>query len=354
MNICEESENFQQSEKPKRSIFKKIVLFASILLFLALAGVGAILYKTGSTYFKISDSKHPIWDNILALLPIEKDSFAGRMISNESFLQNEPERVNIAILGMRGEDDPNGGMLADTIMIASIMPRENKLALISIPRDLYIKVPHSEQMKKINFVYAFGQSHDKNGIKYTEEALEYVSGLNIHYSITVNFEAFKEIIDMLGGITVHVPRALSENTQWQGQPFYVPAGDQKMDGDTALLYARARYSTSDFDRAKRQQEILIAIRNKAVSTGILLNPAKINNLMNIAGDNVKTNLNAWEIKELIKIARNLDLTDARKKVFDSTEEGLLEAKTGDSGEYILVPQGSTFSEIHRVCDEIFN
>jgi len=354
MNIYDDLDNIKQ-EKPKRSIFKKIVLFISVILFLGLAGAGVAFYKTGSVYFKISNSKHPIWDNLLAVLPVEKDSFAGKILSaDRSVLQNNPERVNIAILGMRGEDDPNGGLLSDTIMIASIKPKENKLALISIPRDLYIKIPHSKQMRKINYTYAFGQTRDKNGMQYMKEALKNVTGLDIHYAISVNFEAFKQIIDTLGGITVHVPRALSETTQWQGRPFYIPAGDQKMDGATALLYARARYSTSDFDRARRQQEILIAIRNKAIGTGALLNPVKINSIMNIVGDNVKTDLNAWEIKEVIRIARNLDLTDIKKKVFDSTPKGLLEAKTGDYGEYILVPRGSTFSEIHKVCANIFN
>lgn len=354
MNIPEEELNNQiGNQNPKSSIFKKIVLFLSVLLFIVFAAAGAAMYKTSSTYMKISDSDHPVWENILALLPLEKDSFAGRILSDESILKNNPDRVNVAILGMRGEDDPNGGLLADTIMIASILPKENKLALISIPRDLYIKIPRSEQMKKINYVYAHGQFNGKNGLEYSKEALEDVTGLDIHYGVSVNFEAFKKIIDTMGGVIVHVPRDLAETHQWQGQPFYMPAGDQKMDGETALLYARARYSTSDFDRAKRQQEILIAIRNKAAGTGVFLNPVKINSIMDVIGDNVKTDLNAWEIKELIKIAANLDFSNVKKKVFDSTEEGLLESKTTEIGEYILTPRGSTFEKLHEACEDIF-
>ncbi|MFH1175239.1 MAG: LCP family protein [bacterium] len=339
----------------KKSIFKKIILCLGIALFLICALAGAAIYKTGSVYVKMSDGKNSLWRNILSLLPLEKNSFANKILSEDSVLNSETERVNIAILGIRGEDDPNGGLLADTIMIASILRKENQLALISIPRDLYVKVPRSKSaMQKINSVYAFGQKNDKQGLEFMKEILQTVSGLEIHYAVSVDFEAFEQTVDLLDGITVHVPRDLTETQQWQGQPFHISAGDQKMNGETALLYARARYSTSDFDRARRQQEILIAIRNKALSAGILMNPLKINSLMDIIGDNVKMDFTAWEVKEVIKIARDLDLTNTKRRVFDSSEAGLLEAKTTDAGEFILVPRGSTYEKIQEECEGIFN
>lgn len=355
MNICEENQfQSERREKPKKSLLKRAVLIFSIIAFFALACAGFFAYKTGSVYNKISDGSSSLWENFLAFLPLEKDSFAKKLLAEESPLKDGTERINIAILGIRGEDDPNGGMLADTIMIASVIPKENAMAFISIPRDLYVKIPHSSSMHKINFTYAYGQSNGKKGLEYMKEILKEVSGLDIHYGLSVNFEAFKKVIDILSGITVHVPRAITETEQWQGKPFHMPAGDQKMDGETALFYARARYSTSDFDRAKRQQEILVAIKNKAASAGILMNPLKINSFMDIIGSNVKTDLNAWEIKELINISRELDMSKTKKRVFDSSEEGLLEAKTNEMGEYILVPRGSTFSEMHKVCENIFD
>ena len=134
----------------------------------------------------------------------------------------------------------------------------------------------------------------------------------------------------------------------------MPSGDQKMDGETALLYARARYSTSDFDRARRQQEILVAIKNKATSAGIFVNPLKFNSFLDIVGENVRTDLNAWEIKKFVDIIKQLDLSTTAKQVFDSSPEGLLEAKTTDIGEFILVPRGSTYSQIQERCRNIFN
>lgn len=352
MNIHEENQP-QPHRKPKKSLFKKIVLILSIIVFLAIAGAGFFVYKTGSVFNKISDGKHSILQNFLAFLPLEKDSFASKLASPDSPLRDGTERINIVLLGMRGADDPNGGMLADTIMIASIIPKENKVALISIPRDLYVKVPHANTMHKINFVHAYGQTQGGKGLDYMKEILKEVTGLDIHYAVNINFEAFKSTIDLLDGITVHVPKAISETEQWQGEPFYMPAGDQKMDGETALTYARARYSTSDFDRARRQQEVLIAIRNKAVSTGVLFNPLKINSLMDIIGNNVKTDLNAWEIKELIDIAKDLDFSNAKKRVFDTSDFGLLDAKTNEIGEYILIPRGNTYEGIRNVCQKIF-
>lgn len=344
---------FESRKKPKKSLFKKIILILSIIIFLALAGAGFFVYKTGSVFNKISDGNHSILQNLLAFLPLEKDSFASKLMSPDSPLKDGTGRINIVLLGMRGADDPNGGLLADTIMIASIIPKENKIALISIPRDLYVKVPHSNLMHKINFVHAYGQTQRSKGLDYMKEILKEVTGLDTHYAINVNFEAFKETIDLLDGIIVHVPKAISETEQWQGRPFYMPAGDQKMDGETALTYARARYSTSDFDRSKRQQEVLIAIRNKAIGTGMLFNPLKINSFMDIIGTNVKTDLNAWEIKELIDIAKDLDFSGAKKRVFDTSESGLLEAKTNEIGEYILIPRGGTYEEMRNVCQDIF-
>ncbi len=361
MNIYEEEKNNQndphvQEERraEKGSFLKKFVLMVAILLSFAFVSSAFAIYRAGSTYIKISDSNNPVWDNILSFLPFNENSFVGKLLaSDESVLKQDVNRVNIAVMGIRGKDDPDGGLLADTIMIASIDKKNNKLALISIPRDLYVKVPYTETMSKINFVHARGEVNGGQGITFMKEILADVTGLDIHFAVTVNFEAFKETVDLLDGITVHVPKDLSETQQWQGQPFFMPAGDQKMDGETALLYARARYSTSDFDRAKRQQEILVAVGNKASNTGILLNPVKMNAFLDVIGDNVKTDMKVWEIKEMIEIIKALNLGIVNKKVFDSTEAGLLEDKITEMGEYILIPRGSTYAQIQEACRKIF-
>ena len=361
MNIYDEEKSDQDKDvaqdnknTSRRSWFKKLILIVAIFLSFAFVSSAFAVYKAGSTYVKISDNNSPIWENILSFLPLNENSFVGKLLaSDESVLDQDEERVNIAIMGIRGKDDPNGGLLADTIMIISINREDNQLALISVPRDLYVKVPYTETMAKINYVHAHGELQDRQGITLMKEILNDVTGLDIHFAITVNFEAFEETVDILDGITVHVPKDLSETQQWQGKPFFMPAGDQKMDGETALLYARARYSTSDFDRAKRQQEILVAVGNKASSAGILLNPIKMNAFLDVIGDNVKTDMKVLEMKQMIDIVKDLDLWSVKKRVFDSTEAGLLEDKITEIGEYILVPRGSTYSEIHRVCEEIF-
>jgi len=361
MNIYDEEKNNQDDTRVQKeqhvksgSFFKKLILLVAILLSFAFVSSAFAVYRAGSTYVKISDSNNPIWDNILSFLPLNENSFVGKLLaSDESILKQDAERINIAVMGIRGKDDPDGGLLADTIMIASINRESNELALISIPRDLYVKVPYTETMAKINFVHAHGEVNGGQGITLMKEILEDVTGLDIHFAVTINFEAFKETVDILDGITVHVPRDLSETQQWQGQPFFMPAGDQKMNGETALLYARARYSTSDFDRAKRQQEILVAVGNKASNAGILLNPVKMNAFLDVIGDNVKTDMKAWEMKEMIEIVKELNLGSVNKRVFDSTEAGLLEDKITEIGEYILVPRGSTYSQIHEVCSDIF-
>ena len=153
-----------------------------------------------------------------------------------------------------------------------------------------------------------------------------VTGLYIDHTISVDHAAFKEIVDILGGIDIYLKEPFVENQQWVaggdiGSPsgffsietqaatssngtatktqrwvFKIPAGTSHLDGKTALYYARARYSSSDFDRARRQQQILVAIKDKALSLGFWGNPVKIFNLMDSVAKNVRTDIPGRHIR----------------------------------------------------------
>ena len=351
----------EQPKKKKRLPFKRLITgFAVVALFVLVSG-GYMVYKANSTFDKITGERNSVIKSFIKMLPFGNNFFQILPIEMEistidKLKNNELDRLNVLILGIRGADDPNGGLLTDTIMIVSIEPKTGKTALISIPRDLYVDIPYQDNKNKINEAYVDGVKNSgwKNGLKYSKKAVSDVTGLDIHYAASIDFKAFKEMIDTLGGVKITLEKPFSERNQFEEGVIDLPAGSQIIDGDTALLFARARFSTSDFDRAKRQQQLLLAVKDKAFSLGVASNPVKIISILNSLGNHVKTDAELWEIQELASLFRKIEIKDARKKVFDTSEEGLLYASRDEKGSYILLPEGGNFDRIKEVCGNIFN
>src|SRR3989339_1759318 len=184
---------------------------------------------------------------------------------------DENGRTNFLIIGTGGayHDGPD---LTDTIIVTSLDQDNETLSMISIPRDFYIVndvkgIPDS----KINETYYYAKKHFNDplkGLEYFKSKVEELSNLKIQYYIKIDFSGFEKIIDALGGIDVDVPESIydpyypKEGTIYF-ETFSIKAGQQHMDGKTALEYARSRETSSDFDRSRRQHEIIYAIKEKA-------------------------------------------------------------------------------------------
>ena len=347
-------------KKKSKKIFSKKVI-TGIFVFFILLSSGYTVYKANSTFDKMTGEKNsvikslmmilPFGDNFFQILPTEDETSIIEKLKN-----NELDRLNFLLLGIRGVGDPNGGLLTDTIIVMSIKPQTGELALISIPRDLYINIPHRDYENKINEVYATGVIDEdwQRGLKYSKDAVSLVTGLDIHYAVSVDFKAFKEIIDILGGVTITLSRPFSETNQFEEGIIDLPAGTQNINGDTALLFARARFSSSDFDRSKRQQQLLIGVKEKAFSLGVISNPVKVISILNSLGNHVKVDAQLWELQELIGVINNIDTSKTKKRVFNTSKEGLLYSSRDSKRSYILLPEGDNFDEIQKVCQEIFN
>ncbi len=348
-------------KKNRKKLFRKTAIFFCVFAFFIIIPGGYMAYKANSTFNIMTGENNSLVKGFIKMLPFGGNFFQifptedEEESTIEKLKKNELDRLNVLILGIRGVNDPNGGLLSDTIMVVSLEPKTGKVALISIPRDLYVEMPHHNFENKINEVYVHGIEDEdwKRGLRYSKETVEDVTGLDIHYSTSVDFKAFKEIIDIFGGVTITLDRPFSEKNQFAEGVIELPAGRQVIDGDTALLFVRARFSTSDFDRAKRQQQVLLAIKEKAFSLDVLSNPAKIISILNSLGNHVKTDAELWEIKELIVLMQKINTTDVKRKVFDTSEKGLLYASRDDKGSYILLPEGDNFGEIREVCRGIF-
>lgn len=227
-------------------------------------------------------------------------------------------RINILLLGIGGPGH-DGPDLTDTIMIASIDPVNNKVALLSIPRDLWVKIPKNGY-QKINAAYPDGKMQskakteagkDQDGLKLLDQTIEPVIGINIHYHAVVDFPAFKDMVDALGGVTVNVKDQLYDpSVAWENNwnPVIAKTGIQVMHGKQALLYARSRETSSDFARGQRQRQLLVAIKEKALSLGTFSNPIKISNLLSSLGNNVYTDFSLNDMTRLYQIINNVQST----------------------------------------------
>jgi LCP family protein required for cell wall assembly len=230
-------------------------------------------------------------------------------------------RVNILLLGNGGEGH-DGADLTDSIMIASIDPINNETALLSIPRDLWVK-PEGLWGMKINAVYSSAKSQalaknsrdinaaKKAGNDALERTIESYLGIPIHYYSMVDFTAFKQAVDAVGGIKVNVKEDLVDyQFAWEnkGNPVIAKKGTQQMNGKTALLFARSRYGSArgDFDRADRQRQVIVAIKDKVLSVGTFSNPVKISQLLDTFGNRVSTNLSLDEMMRIYDIGKQID------------------------------------------------
>lgn len=356
-----QSESCLINKKKKSVLFKKIAMFFAAILLVVFASGGYMVYKTNSTFDKVTGQQNSIFKSIIKMLPMGDSFFQILPVEGENLSvmdqvkDSKLDRLNVLLMGLRGVNDPNGGLLTDTMMIASIKLESGEVALISIPRDVYVDMPNHDYKRKINEAYVLGMEDKKawkGGLEYAKKAVSNVTGLDIHYAVSVDFNAFKEIIDTLGGVTITLDRPFSEMGQFEEGPISLPAGKQTIDGDTALLFARARFSSSDFDRAKRQQQILLAAKEKALGLGVLSNPLKIISILNSIGNHIKTDAELWEIQEMAVLAKRIDSSKVNQKVFDTTENGLLYSSRDSSGAYILLPEGGNFDRIKEECRNI--
>ena len=313
--------------------------------------VGVVLVIGGVLAYKtFAATKKVIQENVSGGAPAILDKVGPRELKGEG-----DGRINILLLGMGGEGHA-GAYLTDTIMVLSIDPKNKHVAMLSIPRDLYIYFPKNGY-NRINTMYWTGESnkYPGGGLAMSKEAVSDLLDINIHYGVVVDFDGFKDIVDTLGGVTVDVEKDLTD-TQYPTPKggyttFKIKKGVQNMNEDTALKYARSRHSTSDFDRAARQQKLMVAIKDKAFKIETILSPTKIAGLIDALGNHLKTDIQLWEIQRLIELSKDIDSSKVVNKVING-EEGLVKT-TMINGMSVVVPISGDYSEIRNFAHEIF-
>lgn len=287
---------------------------------------------------------------------------------NKKLIGEENDRINILLIGMGGKNH-DGGYLADTIMLVSIKPSTKQVSMISIPRDMTVPVADGS-WRKINSINATAEAKKAgSGGAAMTEALSNLLGTPITYYVRADFQGFINIIDEMGGVTVNVENTLDDysypilgeednpNYYSRYQHLHVDTGLQKMDGSLALKFARSRHGIngegSDFARARRQQLIIQAVKDKLLSTNTLLKPAMIVKISNQLAEHVDTNISVTDMISLWDYYKNTDKANVINKVIDNSAGGLLVNTTGADGAYLLMPRTGNYNEVKEFVQNIF-
>lgn len=281
--------------------------------------------------------------------------------------QDEYGYTNIVLLGDGGHER-DGADLIDTIMVASMDFNKRSVSLLSFPRDYYLRYIDNKDLadRKINELYRDFRKTlgDDAAYETYQEVLGDLVNLEIHYYARVDFNAFVEVVNSLEGVTVDVKTAIYDpyypNETDDGYTvFKMNEGLQEMNGETALKFVRSRKTTSDFDRAARQQQVLMAIKDKALSGNILTNPKTIKKLYESIKNNINTNLTLREMIAMGSFAKNFDQEHLVMKVLhdDPGHDGgflYTPERKYYNGQFVLVPDGDNLNYIHRYADLIFH
>ncbi|MDD2681019.1 MAG: LCP family protein [Patescibacteria group bacterium] len=335
---------------------RKIKNYLIALLVLAIVFSGKVIMSSSGASQWLSNN--PI---------INLVSHLGQSADNQ--LQGEEQdRVNILLLGMGGENH-DGGYLADTIMMLSLQPSTKKVAMISIPRDLTVPTENG-YWRKVNSIHAIAEAKEEGqGGPAMINSLTAILDQKIDYYIRIDFDGFIKVIDELGGIDVNVENNLddysypirgeedNENYFARFEHLHIEKGQQHMNGSLALKYARSRHAGgaegSDFARAKRQQLILEAFKDKLLSKNNLLKPGMLSRIITELNRNIKTNLDAWALLKIWNDYKDVQRDQITNTVLSDGPGGFLISSRGDDGAYILIPQTGNFNNIQVMIKNIF-
>lgn len=261
------------------------------------------------------------------------------------------DSITFLVLGVDerpGDDERN----ADSILLARLDLNTRTLNAVSIPRDLQVEIP-GYGLGKINGAYNLGLDGDMDnrigGVSLMRDTIELNFDVVIDEYVLVNFEGFTEIVDALGGIDIDVPEAIHDpeypTEDYGVTTFEVEAGPQRMDGETALKYARTRSQDSDDARRERQMLVIMAMFEQGKDIG---NLPRIVDIINAVGDSVQTGIDFRGQVSLARAALDMDEEDIQMW---KVAPPLVEPGTSADGAWIYVGnQAEITAYIHAALD----
>lgn len=351
----------QISEKPKRRLsWKKALLVLVLVLITPLLIIGTWDYKNASP---ASQKLFGSGNLFSALLP-------GTIASTEG-------RTNILMVGYSADDPGHAGSkLTDSIMVISLDKSNKTGYMLSIPRDLYVKIPDYGSAK-INEAYQAGErqgfsesGYPAGGVGLLEKVINDNFGIKSHYSITVNYGSVREITDALGGITVTIDSSDERGIYdpnfkpEEGGPLTLSNGQHRIDGQTALRLTRARGSTSgsygfplsDFNRTQNQQKVFAAIKAE-LTVKYLIDPRKNKPLFDAVADNIVTDIGLRQVLPIYRTFQSIPEASMQQvNLRDNKGTNYLASYRTPNGQSALIPSAgiNDFSEIKALIQDLAN
>lgn len=353
-----EGKKAKRSKHPIRKIAKRSALVLLLLVILAGGWLGWKVFNASSKVFGSGS-------NLLGFL------------SSAPMPCESTGRCNFLLTGY-SVDDPNntGGALTDSIMILSLNTKTHSAFMLSVPRDLWVNIP-GNGYAKVNQTYEEGQSehfteagYPAGGMGLLEKVVSKDFGIPINNYILIDNGAVKQAVDAVGGVTVNIQSSDPRGIYDAYTHLKLPNGEDFLNGQQALDLTRARGDNvagdisyglgSDFIRTADQREILLALKSKAMSSGVLANPIKLGELFDAFGNNIKTDLTTSNIRRLYDLTKGINNSNIKSYgINDVSFNGnphadLLANYWAPNGEEALIPATGigNYSKIQLFVKEI--
>lgn len=285
----------RRKTRGQRSKRMYLLLAGCLLLFLVAVGAGYALNKVDKTLEGVTEDPYKLPDQPVVEKPYE-------------------QKKSLAFVIVGVDTRKNIGMLNTDVLVAAVAnPVTQKLTMVSLPRDTRVQIPGYPGYHKVNEVFALGENIKRdaelkgkpvteNGMTMLKKTLDHMLGIRVEHYVQLDFEGFTAVIDKLGGVTVDVDRDLVYELPKQGVYRSLKKGRQVLNGEQALGFVRHRidrrgdaYNSSDFDRNRRQQQVIRAVAEKSLSMDGL---SSLTAVMDTVGQHIKTDLSKEQIKGL--------------------------------------------------------
>jgi LCP family protein required for cell wall assembly len=224
------------------------------------------------------------------------------------------------------------------MMIISLNQETDNVSILSVPRDLYVVIP-GRGRDRINtaFVYGSSDGNPANGAALSMQTIEYNLGVRLDHYILVDFAAVINGVNAIGGIDVNVPFNVSDPTypdmNYGYDPLFIPAGLQHFDGTMALKYARTRHMDSDFGRAQRQQQVVLAVRDRLLDMGVTSLLGQAPTLWQQVEEGIRSDLSLQQISQLGLLANDISSENIRNEVLN---QNYVSNYTTETGAQVLI------------------
>lgn len=331
-----------------------IIMSLSVTLLLRAAQEGVEVMPTAVAALPTPVDARIDFSNLSGDLPIGQPITLddGRSILLQPW--NGTSRFTVLVMGLDRRPGETGlAYRTDTMMLVSLNPDTNELGILSIPRDLYFDVPGYSVPQRVNSAMVLGELQQTNfGPMLAMQTVQYNLGMRVHNYIALDFQAVTELINILGGLDIDVPYDIVDyqypDMNFGYDPLILRAGLQHMNGETALKFARTRHGDNDFERARRQQIVLYALRDRILDENlmpqlILQSPTLLSSLE----DNLYSDLNLDQMIQLALFLKDIPPESIRTGVIDSN---YIVPWTTTQGASVLVPRRS---QLPTLLTEIF-